>query len=565
MIRAAQVLLLSCLAIGAEPSPGDDENARQLIYLGETRPVFIQLRVTSGGKPFEASWIDSIRTLHASLDKNGDGTLTVKEADPAILAAIVRLANGGAPELPTFADVDSQPKDGNVSLEELADAFRTPLGPFALNVTRAAAGRTDLLFDQLDRDKDSALARPELSAISGSLRPLDFNDDAMIGADEVELYARAAFTAPSGEASESAKLATASATVIELLRGDSTLRPARLLLKHYDKGRDGAPGRPDGKLSPSEIAVAADVFAAADTSGDDALNVDELRKWLTRPPFDLSLDVAFGAGDSGAKAKIDATPGSALSSGTRLRQLDNGEIEIAVGQVRIDIRLEDRSPTAEQERSAVDRLFKAADVNKNGYLEGKELATIDAPPSPLAGLAGVIDRDADAKIYLKELVSFIDLQAKAALARLEVNCADQGRAIFGILDLNRDRRLGPREVMRTVERVMSWDSDGDGRVSADEIPHHFQVSIMRGELKGLGAQGPANRVVRMDAPARAGDRSGAPEWFQKMDRNGDGDISWREFLGPRDQFDRLDRDGDGLIDPAEAVAAKPAGAGSDRP
>ena len=40
-----------------------------------------------------------------------------------------------------------------------------------------------------------------------------------------------------------------------------------------------------------------------------------------------------------------------------------------------------------------------------------------------------------------------------------------------------------------------------------------------------------------------------------MDRNHDGDVSRREFLGPRDQFDRLDRDKDGLIDPDEARAA----------
>ena len=46
-----------------------------------------------------------------------------------------------------------------------------------------------------------------------------------------------------------------------------------------------------------------------------------------------------------------------------------------------------------------------------------------------------------------------------------------------------------------------------------------------------------------------------PDWFQKMDRNHDGDVSRREFLGPRDQFDRLDRDNDGLIDPDEARAA----------
>jgi hypothetical protein len=39
-----------------------------------------------------------------------------------------------------------------------------------------------------------------------------------------------------------------------------------------------------------------------------------------------------------------------------------------------------------------------------------------------------------------------------------------------------------------------------------------------------------------------------------MDRNGDGDVSLREWLGTREQFDAIDTDRDGLISVEEAEA-----------
>ena len=112
--------------------------------------------------------------------------------------------------------------------------------------------------------------------------------------------------------------------------------------------------------------------------------------------------------------------------------------------------------------------------------------------------------------------------------------------------------------MRTVERVMSWDGDGDGRVSADEIPYHFQVTIARSGLPGLTGERVAVLAARSMDASPSTTTATSPDWFQKMDRNHDGDVSHREFLGPREQFDRLDRDKDGLIDSEEAGAAVPA-------
>ena len=48
-------------------------------------------------------------------------------------------------------------------------------------------------------------------------------------------------------------------------------------------------------------------------------------------------------------------------------------------------------------------------------------------------------------------------------------------------------------------------------------------------------------------------RPAAPLWFQKMDRNADGDLSRTEFFGPKAAFLKLDADGDGLVSVEEAA------------
>jgi Ca2+-binding EF-hand superfamily protein len=195
-------------------------------------------------------------------------------------------------------------------------------------------------------------------------------------------------------------------------------------------------------------------------------------------------------------------------------------------------------------------MFRAADTDNNKYLEKSELKD----HGPFVATFDLMDRDGDGKLYMAEVDDFVDRQSQAARSQMVLSTADQGRAIFSIMDLNRDRQLGTREVRGTVARVTTWDRDRDGRVSSHEIPHHYQLTIGRGQVTGVGMSTAASQG-RMASPAAATSAAG-PSWFKRMDRNKDGDISPREFLGPKPAFERLDRDRDGLIGPEEADAAK---------
>src|SRR5262249_59286166 len=88
--------------------------------------------------------------------------------------------------------------------------------------------------------------------------------------------------------------------------------------------------------------------------------------------------------------------------------------------------------------------------------------------------------------------------------------------------------------------VERFDRDKDGLLSPGEVPRRFRVTLSR-RLSGVGPNlGPV--VVRRDGPPAPRPAVG-PVWFQKMDRNRDGVVSRREFLGTHDDFPRIDTNG----------------------
>ena len=566
MIPPAGLVILA-LALAADPDSAPPaatfaaagaDAALDLLILGEGRPVILRLRVLIGDRPFRAAWAESVRALHAHLDRDGDGKLTTREADEGGLATLLTPA-GGLPAARGRIEPDARPKDGVISVEELTEALRATAGPYRISVGGPADRRADALFEQLDRDRDGGITRAELAGVVGTLRRLDRDDNELIGADEVEPPA-VPVAAQAGATMARRAPPPSLPAAVELDSGESAARMARLLLRKYDTTSSRGPGKPDGKLSAEEFAIPAAAFAAADASGDGTLNAEELRKYLSGATPDAILDVALTPDPSGRPVARVRDADGGEPAGVKVRQLAEGVVEVDVGLIRLDIHVDDGAWAAGMAPAVLKAQFAAADANGDGYVEESELTLENGQPSPLAPLFKPLDRDGDGKLYPRELDAYVTQLAAAARGRLALTGSDEGRALFGLLDLDRDRQLGAREVLDTFARVSACDRDGDGRVVPEEIPHHIQLNLARGDLSGLIAPAAARPAAAANPQAGAPlqiMRTAGPDWFRRMDRNRDGDVSWREFLGSREQFNRLDRDGDGLIAPAEADAARP--------
>jgi Ca2+-binding EF-hand superfamily protein len=154
------------------------------------------------------------------------------------------------------------------------------------------------------------------------------------------------------------------------------------------------------------------------------------------------------------------------------------------------------------------------------------------------------DRDGDGRLTRSELIEYLALVELGVAAQVSIVVRDHGRNPLPILDSDGDGVLDVREI-RQASTVLA----GDG---VRLLPRSFVVSITSSTWSSLG--GVAVSARKSTRPQR--NRVMMPDWFVAMDRNGDGWISPREFLGPPELFRQLDIDGDGLLSLEEAQTAR---------
>lgn len=230
----------------------------------------------------------------------------------------------------------------------------------------------------------------------------------------------------------------------------------------------------------------------------------------------------------------------------KLRRGDDTLVTLDLGDVLIDLHTEDAQQDGNQARRIYDQFFERADTDKSNSISLAEIKGQE----PLQSLFRLMDRNGDGQVQKDEMAAALAVLEEVSRRQAQLGVADRGVLLFGNLDTNGDGRLGLRELRTASERLATFDRSGDGQISSAEIPHRFDWFLSQAPVPtGFGGRGIPRQGMREVTISTV---ASGPPWFQKMDRNRDGDLSPREFLGPRKEFQRLDANGDGLIEAAEA-------------
>jgi Ca2+-binding EF-hand superfamily protein len=552
--------------------PGNAANAPaaggpyDVVFLSQGRPVVVRLDIRVDGKSLQAAWDDFIDYVFKYADTDGDGVLNKEEADgapePSSLNSGAFLFGGfggmGNPGGRATMDAD---KDGKVTRAEFADFYRrSGLPPFQIQLQTNSGPRMGMPFQQrtptaadlnaalmklLDKDRDGKLSRAELAAAPALFRKLDLDEDEVITHQELLpdftplnlAFGGVAYST----ASQGPKQPDNNPVFLASSAGSSR-DLARRLLARYGKGKK--------TLTRADISLGAAEFAQLDRDGNGELDAEELARFLPRTP-ELSVVVRLGERVVNEPAIEPAAGQARPPAGVTVRAAQDTMV-LSFGKERLAVRVAPSKARAQLGvfiRQAAIAQFQAADRDNNGYLDEKEIQR-----SGFARITKQLDRDGDGKIYEKELIAYLEkveeLQARATSSCVSLHFADSGTGLFDLFDADRDGRLSLREIQAMPKMV---DEVGkDGLISAAEIPHSYLFRVEQGAGGGGVDPYAIFETLGMNSGPRPALGRG-PLWFQRMDRNRDGDVSRREFLGSDELFRRIDTDGDGLISLEEAI------------
>jgi Ca2+-binding EF-hand superfamily protein len=578
--RAARLLTWAAMAFSlgaiAFPAPARSEEPNtaksagsqtaaetvDLISLLSKRPIVIRLHLSVDGKPMSEFRAAIARRLFNAFDTDKNGLLEGKELDALPTAQMVAAA-GREPGTPPQAKASSAAAlhKGAVTPQEWA-RFLFPSSSQSLSVAMPSSseaamaspspemsalssnGELSLLLSTIDTDHDGRLSAAELARADELFRLFDLNDDEQIS--KTELISAADLASTFGVSQGNSAEAGAPLEPIP------QTADKKALIKRLIQSLASQPPASKHSGVPALSIVGKDDAAKYDKNGDGLLDDQELANWLSHPEPQCELAVELAAASlQEPRVKLLRVAPSAREFGLSVEAPSAGRVLLHVSGHPFELRAAEPSRRAAARTSRYRAQFKRADQNNNGYLERFEISTLGQGLEPADFEA--MDRDHNGMVFEEEWLTYMRLRDALGEGRLSLSLASESIDPIGEFDANHDGRLNRGELGHALGMIAAWDRNHDGFVTRDEVPTTLVGTFHSGPPRPVSMRRPNYpRMARSQPSAPAV----GPVWFQKMDRNHDGEVSLREFLGPLEVFRRLDTNGDGRLDIHEAESAQ---------
>ena len=132
--------------------------------------------------------------------------------------------------------------------------------------------------------------------------------------------------------------------------------------------------------------------------------------------------------------------------------------------------------------------------------------------------------------------------------QISIGAVVDGYPLLPDLDPDGDGRFTIRELRSLTQRLRDRDRNGDQSLTQDECLPPIRLCIGFGPIVHEELA-----TLRSVPPTTTVEATKGPEWFVRMDRNQDGDLTRGEFPGTDEQFAALDTDADLLVSASEAT------------
>lgn len=538
--RAWLAVVAICLSAPFSTTAAETSAPTTLVVMAPRGPVFVEMRISVDNQPYRL-WVTTF--LAGRIDLNRDGVLSLNELQliPSRLLQQTKSKNAKQALRKVTGDKTAE----SVDAEKFANWFAAELSQgFSMIAGAVQPSEAVRMAAFVDANGDGSVSRMELEGGGHAMRFRDLDDDQTFTAAELMPYRdprnqRAAIVPDAADL-----------PFVQLSDEASIARTAKQIMRRYGIGADEAKRVPLSAIRISTAGVAGHDHA-------ESLDVVQVQEFLQKPDFHLQMQVQLSDRANASDLIVDISD-AALEFCTALKTR-RGRCKLIIDDMPVEVR--SRGGAKDSRGFLVNFLVQRMslyDADKNGYLTEEEYPQLQQQMASQLNVAGSfsdVDLNNDEMLLRTEVKEYIERDAVATQSKIEVSVRQDGKTLFKLLDANIDRRLTVRELREGFDVLTEYDLNKDERLTESELGTAYRLEIGLGQADSMridSMQSMSMQARSTDAILPGVSGLSGPEWFRRMDRNQDHDVSYREFLGPRAIFTQLDKDADGLLNAEEA-------------